>query len=149
MMKIHKGLLLLTCLFFSSCGKEQYDGFPYVLVDAGFSLQDARFIPLKIAGTAIDVQQVTGQTHGVGGLILYNNSGVLVAYDKRSPASLERQCNVKINSAFTCKDDCSGTIFQLTDGSRISGEGGLPLVRYSVTVQGNLSLGTGTIRVSN
>ncbi|WP_353133762.1 hypothetical protein [Pseudopedobacter sp.] len=148
-MKIHKVLFTILCLLLLSCGKDQYDGFPYVLVDASFSLQDSRFSSLKTPGTAIDVKQVTGAVYGVGGLILYNNSGVIVAYDKRSPASLEKQCNVEINSTITCKDPCSGTIFQLSDGARISGEAGLSLVRYNVTINGNLSLGNGTIRVTN
>ena len=148
-MKKHKVLFAVLCLFLLSCGKDQYDNFPYVLVNAPFSLQDSRFSALKTPGTAIDVKEVTGEVHGVGGLILYNNSGVIMAYDKRSPASLEKQCNVEINSVFTCTDPCSGTIFQLSDGARISGEAGFSLVRYNVIVNGNLSLGNGTIRVTN
>lgn len=133
-MKKCRLLSVLFFLFFTSCGKNQYDNFPYVLVDAKFSLQDPKFSSLKTKGTSVDVKEATGNVQGVGGLILYNNSGVIMAYDKRSPASIEQQCNVVLNSAFTCEDKCAGVIFQLSDGNRISGSSGMPLVRYSVSV---------------
>jgi len=136
-------VVVFFAVFLLSCGKEDEDNFPYILVDKTFSLQDPEFSSLKTPGTAIEVPKEYG-VQGVGGLILYNSSGVIKAYDRRSPASLEKQCNVRLNSTLTCIDDCSGTIFQLSDGSRISGESGLPLRRYQV-IQSSGS----TIRVIN
>lgn len=149
MKKVAGIFILITVFLCVSCKKERQDGFPYILVNAGFSLQDPEFNVLKTPGKAVEVPEDVYGKHGVGGLILFNSSGVIMAYDKRSPASLAEECNVRLNSTITCIDDCSGTIFQLSDGSRISGQGGLPLVRYNVIINGSLSLGTGTIRVTN
>lgn len=143
-MKKFAGLLIVGVVtLLSSCGKEDNDNFPYVLVDKIFYLQDPEFSSLKTPGTAVEVPKEYG-VQGVGGLILYNNAGTYMAYDKRSPVSLEKQCNVRLNSTMTCIDDCSGTVFQLSDGFIMIGESGRPLRRYQV-IQ---TSGT-TIRVIN
>lgn len=127
----HKVLLIIAGLFLLSCGKENQSYIPYVPVNIQFPATDPRIQGVRAPGNGIEI------SGGVGGIILYRklSGNRLVAYDKRSPASLEKGCNVVLQSPSVIAEDiCASVTYSLeNEGTVIKGQYSRPLQQYNVS----------------
>ena len=129
MKKLALYILILTSLIVQSCNKDD-NYIPDVPVTINIPANDYRISALTSGGGAITI------SGGVAGIILYKkSSGQIVAYDRCSSFNPESKCAVNITSPSTiATDPCSGSIFNLEDGSSIHAPATRPLKQYLVTV---------------
>ncbi|GAB3922797.1 Rieske (2Fe-2S) protein [Mucilaginibacter myungsuensis] len=115
-MILRYGLLVMMALTLISCGKDSGEIVPSVPVNFQASLSDPRITKLNSLGSAV---VVTG--FGVSGLLIYRDiNGGFHAYDRCSSYQPQNKCAVTIDdTGFTVTDPCSGSKFQLSDGSPV------------------------------
>lgn len=137
----YKVLLFITGIVLLSCGKADNRWFPYASINLQIPINDPRIQGIKTPGNGIEIGG------GVGGIILYRklSGNRVVAYDKRSPASLDKGCDVRIQEpSIIAIDTCANVTFSLeNDGTVIKGNYARPLQQYSV------SEGNGLIMIYN
>jgi nitrite reductase/ring-hydroxylating ferredoxin subunit len=133
-MKAFEGLSVFIILFFASCGKDE-SLIPDVYVNVSLSYDID--LPRLRANGGVEIPE-RGKTAGIAGLVLYNNNGVILAYDRCSTVNPEKKCAVIYEgTASLVKDPCSGAYFDLKDGSPSKAPAERALKRYTVTVEGN------------
>ncbi|RVT98230.1 hypothetical protein EOD41_17820 [Mucilaginibacter limnophilus] len=125
-MKLWGWALLMVCLL--GCGKQQ-DIVPYVPVNVTIQKGDPRYNTINSAGSVITFGG------GVAGIIVYNNGGNIMAFDRCSSYQPEKQCAVVADEGLpTATDPCSGSKFSLTDGSPVKAPATRALRMYNVVV---------------
>jgi len=123
--------LLLFCLAFSSCTKDEAGRIPEVPVNFRAPLNDPRLARLNSGGGVV---VITG--HGVAGLIIYRRpDNAYVAYDRCSSVNPEQRCAVTPDeTGLIATDSCSGAKFSLYDGAPVKAPAKRPLKEYQVAV---------------
>ena len=117
----------------TACGKNQDNIIPYVPVNFNSPRANPALLKLQSPGGAV---VITG--YGFAGLILYNNGGQIVAYDRCSTVNPEKKCPLDLdNPTISVTDPCSGAKFLLSDGSAGRAPAQYPLRRYQVIVTSN------------
>lgn len=131
MKKIVIGLLFLMVA--TSCGKSQDNIIPYVPVNFNSVRANPALLKLQSPGGAV---VLTG--YGYAGLILYNNAGQIMAYDRCSTVNPEKKCALSLDEpTISVTDPCSGAKFLLMDGSAAKAPAQYPLRRYQVILTSN------------
>lgn len=131
MKKIFIGLLFLMVAM--GCGKSQDDIIPYVPVNFNSPRANPALLKLQSPGGAVVLTD-----YGYAGLILYNNAGQIMAYDRCSTVNPEKKCALNLDDpTISVTDPCSGGKFLLLDGSAGKAPAQYPLRRYQVIVTSN------------
>lgn len=131
MKKIFLGYLFM--LIITACAKNQDSIIPYVPVRFYSTINNPALLKIKAPSGAVILSG-----YGYAGLILYNNNGVIVAYDRASTVNPEKKCGVNLDvPSLSVTDPCSGAKFLLLDGSAAKAPAVHPLLRYQVIKKDN------------
>ncbi|HYK75345.1 MAG TPA: hypothetical protein VEV16_00075 [Daejeonella sp.] len=120
--------LLITCLLFVSCQKDNEVRIPEVYVNYRLTIQDFQ---IKNSNGILTVNN-----QGVAGLVIYRRpDNVYVAYDRCSSVNPEQRCAVQPDEqVLTLSDPCSGAKFSLFDGSPVKAPAKRSLKQYRVDI---------------
>ncbi|TAH00335.1 MAG: hypothetical protein EAZ15_09355 [Sphingobacteriales bacterium] len=131
MKKIFFGFIVL--LMVAACAKNQDSIIPYVPVRFNSTINNPALLKIKAPGGAVILPG-----YGYAGLILYNNNGDILAYDRCSTVNPEKKCGVNLDDpSLSVTDPCSGAKFLLLDGSAAKAPAVRPLLRYQVSLSSN------------
>lgn len=116
-----------------SCSKDHY-GIPEVTFNKDFSLLDPRYRGLAVSGG-----YALSDDGGVAGIVVYNNGGSFVAFDRCSTVNPENRCAVDVgNGGLSLIDACSGGVFDITNGMPSRAPAERPLKPYQVRRMGDI-----------
>ncbi len=143
-------LLLITAVgLFSFCKKKKQtvqDNIPYQTVNKTIYPGDPLYFKLQVVGGWVYLNNV-----GINGIIVYraamNSSADFVAIERTStwlPDDPYALAKVQSDN-FTLKDTISGSKWQITNGSVISGPATQPLRQYNAFYDN----GTGALKITN
>lgn len=132
-MKSFACLLAGCLLLLISCGKDDGNYVPDIIVNFHAPLTDPRLERLNSAGGAVVIDG-----YGVAGLVLYRKpDGSYVAYDRCSTVNVQSRCAVTLDDpTLTVTDPCSGAKFSLYDGSPVKAPAKRSLKQYAVYISG-------------
>lgn len=142
-------LLIVSIGFFSFCKKKNQtvqDNIPYQTVNKVIYPNDPLYFKLQVVGGWVYLNNV-----GINGVIVYraamNSSADFVAIERTStylPDDPYALAKVQSDN-FTLKDTISGSKWQITNGSVLSGPATMPLRQYNAFYDN----GTGALRITN
>ncbi len=129
-----KLLLIGLLLAFYACRNR--DGvIPYVPFDININIQNPQYNKLNGLGGWVYVSA------GSRGLIVFRSDfNTFVALDRHSTYKPERTCAIVFvdDNNITATDTCSGSVFQLMDGSPMNGPATIGLQQYRTSFDGNI-----------
>lgn len=123
----------LLFLLFASCGKDNQNFIPNVLVNFRSPVSDPRLQSLNSPGGSVIIDG-----YGVSGIVIYRKqNGDYAAYDRCSSYQPEKRCAVTIDNgvSFQVVDPCSGSKFSLEDGSPVKAPASRSLKPYTCYVR--------------
>ena len=125
------GVVILVCMLFASCSKDQESTIPSVPVNIRIDLDNPEYNQLNTIGGSISIEG------GIRGIIVYRIGQVeFIAFDRNcSYQSFDSCATVSLDSTISsvgCK--CCGSRFQLIDGSPINGPANASLRRYQTNL---------------
>lgn len=128
-------LFYIATLFCTACGGYEHPTVPYASVDFTISVGDPNHYKLNHDG---GYEYLTG---GVRGIIVYRlNNYTFKAYDRACPYDWEEPDSwlwVDPSGLMVC-DSCCGSLFNIIDGTVVSGPARFPLKYYRATFDGML-----------
>ena len=133
-MKLQITLLCLLSIFaFTKCSKnDSNSNIPFVTVDLQLNIDNPSNFAIQVIGGWVYING------GSKGIIVYRVSDVdFRAYDRHSPYQPDDNCVVEVeSSSLYAEDPCSGSRFQLTDGSVSKGPANQALKQYRTEFDG-------------
>lgn len=129
-----KSLFIILLLAFSAC-RNRNGVIPYVPFEIYVNIQNPQYNTLNGIGGWAYVNE------GSRGLIVFRSDlNTFMAYDRHSTYKPERTCAIVFvdNNNITATDTCSGSVFQLIDGTPIDGPATIGLQQYRTSFDGNI-----------
>lgn len=144
-------LLVLTGLFFNSCGKKENinPNIPNVNIHLSIDPNSTLFLELNSVGGWIYLDEVPGVDirYPSRGIIVYREDMTLFkAYERQPPNTPFQCCDAKQNCTKLivgnnypfAKDTCTGTMYSMFDGTIFTGVGQYSLIQYNAYYDGAL-----------
>jgi len=134
-------LIVVVSLFVISCDSDDNRLDNPFLNPGSFNfevnLDLPQFNSLKFPGNS---EVITTQGAGIKGLVVSNlGNSQYVAFELSDPNIPPSNCSALSINGGNAESNCDNdNVYSIATGQQIKGEGGYPLLRYQVAVQGNL-----------